>query len=83
MKRMQVLLDEVEYRRLQKVAKRQGLTLAAWVRQALRIAYREEPLTSKEKKLATVRAAASHEFPTAEIDEMLEEIARGYQVAEP
>ncbi len=83
MKRMQVLLDDSEYRRLQKVARRQGLTLAAWVRQALRSAYREEPLTGKDKKLAAVRAAMRHQFPTADIDEMLEQIALGYKVAEP
>lgn len=83
MKRMQVLLDDTEYRRIQKVARRQGLTLAAWVRRALRSAYREEPLTGKDKKLAAVRAAMRHQFPTADIDEMLEEIALGYKVAEP
>ena len=83
MKRMQVLVDESEYRRIQRVAKRSGMTLAAWVRSALRAAYREEPLSSKEKKLAAVRRASRHEFPTADIDQMLEEIAQGYQVAEP
>jgi transposase-like protein len=83
MKRMQVLIDEAEYKRIQRVARRNGMTLAEWVRQALRSAFREEPLGGRDKKLATVRAAASHEFPTADIDQMLDEIARGYQVAEP
>jgi len=83
MKRMQVLLEDGEYRRVQKAAKRQGMTLAAWVRRALQAAYREVPLTSREKRLAAVRAAAAHQFPTADIDQMLEEIARGYKVAEP
>ena len=77
MKRMQVLIEEGEYRRLQKVARRRGLTLAEWVRQALRSAYREEPLSDAARKLAAVRAAAAHDFPTADIDQMLEEIARG------
>ncbi len=83
MKRMQVLIDEAEYRRIQRVARRHGMTLAEWVRQALRTAFREEPLGGQDKKLASVRAAATHEFPTADIDQMLDEIARGYQVAEP
>ena len=78
MKRMQVLFDDTEYRRLQSVARRQGVTLAEWVRQAIRAAFREAPLGDKGKKLTAVRAAAKHEFPTADIDQMLEEIARGY-----
>ena len=66
-----------------RVARRHGMTLAEWVRQALRTAFREEPLGGQDKKLASVRAAAVHEFPTADIDQMLDEIARGYRVAEP
>jgi hypothetical protein len=31
-----------------------------------------------KKKLAVVRAAAAHGFPTGDIDVMLEEIERGY-----
>ena len=83
MKRMQVLIEESEYGRIQRVARRRGLTLAEWVRQALRTAFREEPLGQTDKKLASVRAAASHEFPTADIEQMLDEISRGYEVAEP
>jgi hypothetical protein len=75
---MQVLVDDAEYRRIQRAARRQGLTLAEWVRKALRAAYREEPLGDREKKLAAVRSAAAHEFPTADIDRMLGEIAAGY-----
>ena len=83
MKRMQVLFEETEYRQIQRAARRKGMTLAEWVRQALRTAFREEPLSGKDKKLATVRAAASHEYPTADIDQMLDEISRGYQVTGP
>ncbi len=78
MKRMQILLDEGEYRRIQRLARSQGMTLAQWVRQALRAVYRREPFGDRDKKLAALRAAASHEFPTADIQEMLAEIARGY-----
>ncbi len=82
MKRMQVLIEDTEYRKIFRVAKRQGMTLAEWVRQALRAAYRQEPLGDREKKLAAVRTAASHEFPTADIDQMLSEIANGYRSSE-
>jgi hypothetical protein len=78
MKRMQVLFEETEYRRIVRLAKRQGMTLAEWVRQTLRYAYQQEPLGDRDKKLAAVRTAATHEFPTADIDQMLAEIASGY-----
>jgi len=75
---MQVLFDDGEYRELQQAARRQGLTLAEWVRQALRAARRTQPGDGADHKLAVVRAAAAHAFPTADIDAMLAEIERGY-----
>ena len=75
---MQVLFEDAEYRELQEAARRQGLTLAEWVRQALRAAFRAQPTDTADRKLAAVRAAAAHAFPTADIDAMLDEIARGY-----
>ena len=78
MKRLQVLFEETEYRRIVRLAKRQGMPLAEWVRQTLRYAYRQEPLGDLDKKLAAVRTAVTHEFPTANIDQMLAEIACGY-----
>jgi hypothetical protein len=75
---MQVLIDEGEYRRMQRLAQRQGMTLAEWVRGALRAALRQEPVGDPDKKLAAVRAAATHEFPAGEIDQILSEIERGY-----
>jgi hypothetical protein len=77
-KRLQVLLDDAELAEIRKLARRQRLTTAAWVRQALRAARREQPGADAKKKLATVRAATTHAFPTADIDQMLAEIERGY-----
>jgi hypothetical protein len=48
------------------------------VRQALRAARRREPAVDTLKKLETVRAAARHAYPTADIETMLGEIERGY-----
>ena len=76
-KRLQVLLDEPEWRDVQRAARAQRLTVAEWVRQALRAARRTEPLRNIDKKLAVVREAAQHAFPTADIDQMLAEIQRG------
>lgn len=76
---MQVLLDEGDYRRFQRIARGRGMSLAEWVRQTLRTASRRESLGDRDKRLAAVRAAARHQFPTADIDQMLGEIARGYE----
>mgnify|MGYP001828718540 FL=1 len=75
---MQVLFEDGEYEQLQGAARRQGLTLAEWVRQALRAAVRGQPADTAGRKLAVVRAATRHAFPTADIDRMLAEIERGY-----
>jgi hypothetical protein len=77
-KRMKVLLEDGEYRRLQRTAKRHHMTLAEWVRRALRAASREEPDGGPAEKLAVVREAATHGFPTGDIGQMLDEIERGY-----
>ena len=75
-KRLQVLLDEEEYEEIQDVARRQRVTLAEWVRQALRQA-RSDHLGTVEAKLQVIADASRHEFPTADIDVMLQEIEAG------
>lgn len=77
-KRLQVLLDEGEFRELRKLARRRGTTVAEWVREALRAARVRESPASVEQKLAVLRAAMAYEFPTADIEQMNAEIARGY-----
>jgi hypothetical protein len=77
-KRLQVLLDESELRDIQRLARAQRMSVAEWVRGALRAARRREPLGDTGKKLEVVRSAARHAYPTADIDAMLGEIERGY-----
>jgi hypothetical protein len=77
-KRLQVVLDDAELRDIQRIARRQRLTVSEWVRQTLRAARRRAPGGGAAKKLEAVRAAVRHSFPTAEIDQMLAEIERGY-----
>lgn len=77
-KRLQVLFGEAEYREIQQIARRQHMTVAEWVRQALRSARRQEPLKDAEKKLQVVRGATRHSFPTADIGQILAEIELGY-----
>lgn len=77
-KRLQVVLDDGEYAALQDVASRDGKTVSEWVRGVLREARRGRPASDQSRKLATVRAAARHDFPTADVDQMLAEIEQGY-----
>jgi hypothetical protein len=79
-KRLQVLVEEDELREIREVARARRMTVAEWVRSAMRVARQREPAEPAERKLAVVRAAAKHDFPTAEIDQMLAEIERGYVV---
>jgi hypothetical protein len=79
---MQVLFEEGEFRRIQAAARARGLSVAEWVRQHLREAARSTPIGSAPKKLDVVRTAAQHSFPSGDIDQMLEEIERGYGRAE-
>jgi hypothetical protein len=82
-KRLQVLLDEAEFRELRRVAKTRRMTVAEWVRQTLRAARQREPLGAAADKIAVVRAASRHRFPTAEIEDMLRDIEQGYGGAGP
>jgi hypothetical protein len=77
-KRLQVILQDPEYREVQRAARSRHMSIAEWVRQALVLARRREPIGDVEKKLAAIRAAAQYESPTADIDTMLAEIEQGY-----
>lgn len=81
--RLQVLLDESEFAEIRRIARRHRMTVAEWVRQALRAARRDEPVVDPRRKLAAVREAARHAYPTGDIDVMLAEIERGYLGGEP
>jgi len=76
--RLQVLLDEEELQAMREYALEQGLTLSEWVRQALRKTMQLRSGDDVDSKLECVRSAVRHEFPTADIDEMLSEIEEGY-----
>jgi hypothetical protein len=77
-KRLQVILRDPDYREMQKMARSRRMSLAEWVRQALDLARRREPLGDASKKIAIIRAAAQHDYPTGDIDNMLAEIEKGY-----
>lgn len=77
-KRLQVILQDSDYREIKRVARARRMTIAEWVRHALDLARRREPTIDVGKKLAVIRAAVKHNGPTADIDVMLDEIERGY-----
>jgi hypothetical protein len=77
-KRLQVLLEDAELREIKRVASQQHMTVAEWVRQALREARRGVSTVPIDRKLLAVRDAVAHSYPTADIDEMNADIERGY-----
>ncbi len=77
-KRLQVILKDPEYKEIQRVARSRRMSNAEWVRQALELARRQEPLGSIGKKLEAIQTATRHDYPVSDIDDMLAEIEAGY-----
>lgn len=73
-----MILRDPDYREIQRMARSRDMSIAEWVRQALELARRKEPVGSAGKKLDAIRAAARYAFPTGDIDQMLAEIEKGY-----
>ncbi len=78
-KRLQVLLPDQEMADIQRLAKRERMTVGEWVRRALREVRARRPAQDPETKLKTLRRSTEYSFPTADIEQMLREIKRGYQ----
>jgi hypothetical protein len=78
-KRLQVLLDETELRAIQRLARRDKVTTAEWVRRRLRegVAATRGDTASK---LAAIHAGYRHTstVPEPDIEQMLAEIELGY-----
>jgi hypothetical protein len=77
-KRLQVLFDEPEWKEIRRTARAQRMTVAEWVRQALRVARQERSSKDPHAKIAAIRSAMRHAHPTADIEQMNDEIERGY-----
>ena len=82
-KRLQVILQDPEYREIQKISRARRMSIAAWVRQALASARRHEPVADVGKKLEVIRVAAQHDCPAGDIESMLAEIENGYGSGAP
>jgi hypothetical protein len=83
-KRLQVLLDEAELRTIQRLARREKLTTAEWVRRRLREGAAASSRGDTASKLAAIHAAYRHTVaPAPDIQQMLAEIEQGYLSGEP
>ena len=78
--RLQVLLDDDELKTIKRLARRDRLTTAEWVRRRLRegVAAGSRPDTAS--RLEAIHAAYRHGSagPAPSIGQMLEELERGY-----
>jgi hypothetical protein len=82
-KRLQVLMDDAELRAIQRLARKERMTTAEWVRRRLREAQAERGRPDVAAKLAAIQAAYRHaEAPAPDIEQMLDEIEAGY-LADP
>ena len=71
-------MSETELDAVRAAARERGLTVSEWVRETLRDARSKVAGGNAERKLAAIRAADRHGYPTADIDQMLADIERGY-----
>lgn len=77
-KRLQVVLSDEEMRLLREAATDRGMTVSEWVRVALRESRRVATSHRVDTRLDAVRAAAAHDFPAPDVEQMLAEIEHGY-----
>ena len=71
-------MDQDELEAIRSAARARGMTVSEYVRETLREARRKVASGDTERKLAAIRAADRHAYPTADIDQMLGEIEAGY-----
>ena len=72
------MLDDGEYRELQKTARKSDMTVSQWVRAAIAAMRNSQPHYETRHKLAAVREAVTHSYPSGDISQMLDEIESGY-----
>ena len=72
-KQYQVCLDPTVYAKIEGIARIREVTVEEWVDEALRKAVGDSP-EAVEAKLRAIREASKHNFPIADIEEMIREI---------
>lgn len=76
-KRLQVLMDDDELEQIQRLARREHVTTAEWVRQQLRDAQERRARPDIATKLAAIQKASTYRAPAPDIEQMLAEIEQG------
>jgi hypothetical protein len=71
-------MDDDELKAIQRLARKERMTTAEWVRQRLREAERQRARPDIAAKLEAIRVASTFRFPVPDIDQMLDEIEQGY-----
>ncbi len=71
-------MENSELDAIRDAARERGMTVSEWVRVTLREARQKVSSGDPQRKLAAIRAADRHAYPTADIDLMVAEIERGY-----
>jgi hypothetical protein len=78
LKRLQVLLEEDELARVRTAARNKRMTTAEWVRVSRRSTLEADRSADPAAKLEALAVASRHSFPTADIGQMLDEMASGH-----
>jgi hypothetical protein len=76
--RLQVLLPDEELAEIRQLAEQEDLSVGEWVRRTLKDARARKSLRDPGHKLNALRKAAGCSYPTADLDQMLSEIEKGY-----
>ncbi len=76
-RRLQVLMPEAEYRKLQATASSLNLPVGEFVRRELRRSCEILAAKPAEEKLRAISRALQYGFPTADIEQMNAEIEQG------
>jgi hypothetical protein len=76
-KRLQIVMSDDEIEAFRRTAKRQGMTLSEWVRQAMRKVQRSQQSPSAPDKLKAIERALECDYPTGNIEEILSSIEQG------
>ncbi len=73
-----MLIDDKEFAAIRQVAAERHQTVSEWVREALRTVRSVYPTGDAGRKIQAVREAATHSYPTADIEQMLQQVESGY-----
>jgi hypothetical protein len=77
-KRLHLVLEDSEYRQIQRAARARRMSIPDLLRQTLGLGSRRNRQRSVAKELEAIRLAMRHSYPTCDIDSMLAEIEAGH-----